>query len=143
MRCYLCFIFGGLLLSSGCENKVCVTESNLVGAWRSINTHKVSDPPDDIIVYKRGNLLLLTTYYGHHRAELNETGDSLTLRQGCMVYLLPITLRVVPDKGPDTLSILKPGFGKFTRMDSSTFVENYLAYKRLLTKTYHTEKTKQ
>ncbi|MBO0359345.1 hypothetical protein J0X19_15385 [Hymenobacter sp. BT186] len=130
MTYYSHFVFGWLLLLTSCETKIPVTESNLTGAWRSVNTHKSGYPPDDIIIYKRYKQLFLTTYYGHYEAKLNEAGDSLSLRQGCMVYLLPVSLRLMPDKSPDTLSVSMPSFGKFTRMDSSTFIRNYFSYKR-------------
>ena len=82
--------------------------------------------------------LVAENYSGWFSCKLNSIGDSLTMRQGCMVYMMPISLH----KGINSIDTLAIGaFGKFTRMkedvyvkDRKSFIDDHMAKAALMNK---------
>jgi hypothetical protein len=112
-----------LLLGAGCTEKRPVRESEILGAWENVKlpNHRYGKLYHDrMMLSKMRDQLIAENYSGWFSCKLNSTGDSLKMRQGCMVYMMPVSLNHGIDSR-DTLAI--GAFGKFTRMKEDVFVK--------------------
>ena len=130
-----------LLLGVGCTKKYRVGEAEILGAWENIKLPKHRYGKlyyDRMMLSKMRGKLVAENYSGWFSCKLNSIGDSLTMRQGCMVYMMPISLH----KGINSRDILAIGaFGKFTRMkedvyvkDRKSFIDDHMAKAALMNK---------
>ncbi|MBU6120530.1 hypothetical protein [Hymenobacter siberiensis] len=134
--CLLTFLFG-----AGCAEKRRVGEAEILGAWENIMllNHRYGKLYHDrMMLSKMRGQLVAENYFGWFSCKLNLSGDSLTMRQGCMVYIMPISLYQGIDSS-DTLVI--GAFGKFTRIseddfvkDRKTFIDDHVAKTALMNK---------
>jgi hypothetical protein len=116
-------------------------EAEILGSWENIklpNYRYGKLYHDRMLLSKLRGHLVAENYSGWFSCKLNSTGDSLTMRQGCMVHMMPVSLH----QGIDSRDTLAIGpFGKFTRMkedvfvkDRKTFIDDHVARTALMDK---------
>lgn len=117
-------LFLVLLSLIGCAKKQHVTEAEILGAWENVMTTKpfIRGLPfrNRVMFYKTDKMLVMGEYTNWQSAKINTGGDTIILRQGCIVDIAPLMIHKGRNAQEDTLIIGK--YRKFTRMDNSTYI---------------------